>query len=78
MTWFLTRHIGALDAARSILVFSAAEERHNIGRREALIGIRNQRPSEPGLAVRRTATVTPTIVPPGLGLALGAATRSGL
>ncbi|WP_018391072.1 LysR family transcriptional regulator [Ancylobacter sp. FA202] len=58
MTWFLTRHIDALDAARSNLVFSAAEERHNIGRREALIGIRNQRSSEPGLAVRRTATVT--------------------
>lgn len=58
MTWFLTQHIDALGAARRILVFSAAEERHNIGRREALIGIRNQRPSEPGLAVRRTATVT--------------------
>lgn len=58
MTWFLTQHIAALGAARSTLIFSAAEERHNIGRREALIGIRNQRPSEPGLAVRRTATVT--------------------
>lgn len=58
MTWFLTRHIDKLGAARNFLVFSATEERHNIGRRETLIGIRNQRPSEQGLAVRRTAMVT--------------------
>lgn len=57
MTWFLTRHIGELGAAGRFLIFSATEERHNIGRRETLIGIRNQRPSEPGLAARRTATV---------------------
>lgn len=58
MTWFLTRHIAELGTARRFLVFSATEERHNIGRRETLIGIRNQRPSEPGLAVRRTARVS--------------------
>ncbi|GAB4067761.1 LysR family transcriptional regulator [Ancylobacter sonchi] len=57
MTWFLTRHIAELGTAGRFLVFSAAEERHNIGRRETLIGIRNQRPTTPGLAVRRTARV---------------------
>lgn len=58
MTWFLTRHIADLGTGGRFLVFSATEERHNIGRRETLIGIRNQRPSEPGVAVRRTAKVS--------------------
>jgi DNA-binding transcriptional LysR family regulator len=58
MTWFLTRHVTELCATGRFLVFSATEERHNIGRRETLIGIRNQRPTTPGLAVRRTATVS--------------------
>lgn len=58
MTWFLARHVGELGIGKRPLMFSASEERHNIGRRETLIGIRNQRPSEPGLAVRRTTAVT--------------------
>lgn len=58
MTWFLTRHVTELCTTGRFLVFSATEERHNIGRRETLIGIRNQRPTTPGLAVRRTATVS--------------------
>lgn len=39
------------------LRFIAAEEVVDIGRREALIGIRNHRPDGPGLAGRRVATV---------------------
>ena len=58
MTWFLTRHFAELGTTGRLLVFSATEERHNIGRRETLIGIRNQRPTTPGLAVRRTARVS--------------------
>lgn len=57
MTWFLTRHISALSAPDRVLVFSATEALHNIGRRETLIGIRNQCPTEPGLAARKTTSV---------------------
>lgn len=57
MTWFLTRHIHTLTAPGRVLVFSATEALHNIGRRETLIGIRNQRPTERGLAARKTTSV---------------------
>lgn len=43
------------DAVR--LRFIAADEVLDIGRREALIGIRNHRPDGPGLAVRRVTKV---------------------
>ncbi len=60
MTRFLAIHIGDIGdtgAQGSRLVFRAAETRHNIGRREASIGIRNARPDEAGLAARKTARV---------------------
>lgn len=57
MTWFLTCNIESLRTVGRTIVFSAAENVQDIGRREALIGIRNRRPTEPGLAARRTTTV---------------------
>ncbi|ANT49773.1 LysR family transcriptional regulator [Mesorhizobium amorphae] len=57
MTWYLARNIEKLGLSDRNIVFSAIEEVQNIGRREALIGIRNRRPSEPGVAARRTKTV---------------------
>jgi len=57
MTWFLNRNIAEIRTPARLLVFSATEEIHNIGRRETLIGIRNRMPTEPGVATRKTATV---------------------
>ena len=55
----LARHIGTLAGtpADLRLRFLAMEGRASIGRREAVIGLRNQRPEGPGLAVRRLGRV---------------------
>lgn len=57
MTWFLSRNIDRIRTPDRFFVLSAAEEVHNIGRRETLIGIRNRMPTEAGVATRKTATV---------------------
>lgn len=60
-TWVsqvLCARVGDLTGSDHIrLRFIAAEDLLDIGRREALIGIRNQRPDGPGLAGRRVARV---------------------
>lgn len=50
MTRFLAMHIRDISAEGVRLVFRAAEARHDIGRREATIGVRNSRPDEADLA----------------------------
>ncbi|MEM9970622.1 MAG: LysR family transcriptional regulator [Pseudomonadota bacterium] len=55
VTRLLCRHAAEIEGVR--LRFISAEEKLDIGRREAVIGVRNARPREVGLAGRRVATV---------------------
>jgi len=57
MTRFLTKHIKYISFESARLVFRAAEAQHSITRREATIGLRNSRPVEEGLAVRKSTRV---------------------
>lgn len=57
MTRFLAMHIRDISTEGVRLVFRAAEARHDIGRREATIGLRNSRPDEASLAARKTTRV---------------------
>lgn len=56
---FLARHFARLTPSDGTwaLDFLAANQRLDIARREADIGIRNRRPDQPWLGARRTATV---------------------
>lgn len=58
MTLFFSRHISQISIANQKLLFNAAEHRHNIGRRETTIGLRNARPDELSLAARKTARIS--------------------
>lgn len=57
MTWFLTTHIRDIAIKSAKLTFSNAENQQSIARREATIGLRNARPTEPGLAGRKSARI---------------------
>ncbi|MEO1140290.1 MAG: LysR family transcriptional regulator [Pseudomonadota bacterium] len=58
VTHLLCAHVSELVASDLIrLRFIAADEVVDIGRREALIGIRNQRPEATGLAMRKITNV---------------------
>ncbi|WP_029351920.1 LysR family transcriptional regulator [Bosea sp. 117] len=58
VTRLLCRHAaGLVDPGKVALRFIAADHVLDISRREAVIGIRNQRPDQIGLAGRRTGTV---------------------
>lgn len=57
MTYFLTRHIDKIARPDIRLVFSPDEERKNIARRETTIGLRNARPDDPSVFLRKTARV---------------------
>ncbi|MCC9620656.1 LysR family transcriptional regulator [Thalassospira sp. MA62] len=52
MTWFLTKNIDALTMPGAHIIFTTTEGFSHIGRREAIIGIRNKRQSEASNAVR--------------------------
>lgn len=59
-TWtsfFLAKHFEEISLPTTRLVFRATEERHDISRRQATIGIRNSRPLENALAARKTVEV---------------------
>ncbi|MEO1704328.1 MAG: LysR family transcriptional regulator [Pseudomonadota bacterium] len=56
MTWLLCRHTERFPSTAR-LRFIAAEHKLDIARREAVIGIRNARPVEVGLAARRVGQV---------------------
>ncbi len=57
MTLFLTDHIKSIRADDTLLQFQATETRHNIGRREATIGLRNIRPDDDAAVIRKTTRV---------------------
>lgn len=58
VTHLLCRRISALTADEAVtLRFISADHVLDIARREAVIGIRNLRPEQPGLAYRRTGRV---------------------
>lgn len=59
MTYALCKHIQAIREAdeRVLLVFISAEHVLDIARREAIIGIRNRRPEQRGLACRKIGRV---------------------
>ncbi|RLJ51639.1 LysR family transcriptional regulator [Litoreibacter meonggei] len=58
VTHLLCDHVADIISQDQIrLRFIAADEQVDIGRREALIGIRNQRPEGPGLAGRRVTRI---------------------
>jgi DNA-binding transcriptional LysR family regulator len=67
MTWFLVRNIDAITKDGTRLVFQAGEAVQSIARRETTIGLRNIRPSEPGLAIRKTTRINfaPFVSPNG-------------
>lgn len=58
-SWFLARHLGQLTRQSDMfnLAFVSSEERVDIARRHADIGIRNSRPVEMSLAGRAVGTV---------------------
>lgn len=58
MSYFLAQHIHQISTADTRLIFFTHEERHNISRREATIGIRNARPDENALVTRKTTRVS--------------------
>ncbi len=57
-TFALCQRVQELSEPKVQLQFIAADERLDISHREAVIGIRNQRPDAPGLACRRMKEVT--------------------
>lgn len=57
VTWALLQQVAALEVPGARLRFVSAEATADIGRREALIGVRNARPEAAGLAARRLARV---------------------
>ena len=57
VTRLLCTHAAEIAGEDARLRFIAADERLDIARREAVIGVRNRRPEEPGLAGRRVAEV---------------------
>ncbi|MEM9437289.1 MAG: LysR family transcriptional regulator [Pseudomonadota bacterium] len=57
VTWLLCREAAAFAQLPVRLRFIAADHRLDIARREAVIGIRNQRPDEIGLAARQIGEV---------------------
>ena len=57
MTRFLASHIRDITPDAVRLVFRVAEQKHDIGRRETTIGLRNSRPQEAGLAARKTTRI---------------------
>lgn len=58
MTYLLCQKMDELVGGRDIrLRFIAADEVSDIGRREALIGVRNKRPEAPGLAGRKIGRI---------------------
>ena len=58
MTYLLCQNVGELVGGRKVrLRFIAADDVSDIGRREALIGIRNRRPEAPGLAGRKIGRI---------------------
>lgn len=58
MTQILCQNIADLSEGDVILRFIAADHILDIARREAVIGIRNQRPEQTGLACRRIGSVS--------------------
>lgn len=57
MTRFLARHIDSIYQPGSRLIFTPDENQKNIGRREATIGLRNSRPSDPSVFLRKTTRI---------------------
>ena len=58
VTHLLCRNVSAILGQDKLRVrFTASDTKADIGRREALIGVRNQRPDGPGLAGRRIGQV---------------------
>ena len=57
MSRFLAQNVEPLLATGARIAILSSESRLDIGRREALIGLRNHRPTEAGLAGRRVARV---------------------
>ncbi|MEM1235676.1 MAG: LysR family transcriptional regulator [Pseudomonadota bacterium] len=57
MTWYLCRHAAQIDTGQARIRFISADHRLDIARREAVIGIRNTRPEQVGLAARRVGEV---------------------
>lgn len=57
MSMFLAQNINEIAVKDARLIFRASEAKHDLGRREATIGIRNARPLEEGLAARKTCSV---------------------
>ncbi len=57
MTRFLSNNINSIRVPGARLMFRSAEVQHNIGHREATIGLRNRRPSEGSLAARKSTRI---------------------
>lgn len=57
VTHVLCNHVATIGAPNIGLRFIAADQRVDIGHREAVVGVRNQRPTEIGLAGRRVGRV---------------------
>jgi DNA-binding transcriptional LysR family regulator len=57
MTCFLTQQIDKIARPEARLVFTPDEAQKNIARREATIGLRNSRPTDPSVFLRKTTRV---------------------
>ena len=57
MTWFLCRNAARIEHDNVRVRFISADHKLDIARREAVIGIRNARPDQIGLAARRAGKV---------------------
>lgn len=57
MSRFLVHNIDPILATGARIVILSSESRLDIGRREAVVGLRNRRPTEAGLAGRRVARI---------------------
>ena len=57
MTWFMCRNAARIDCGKVRLRFISADHKLDIARREAVIGIRNARPDQIGLAGRKVGEV---------------------